>query len=76
VSATKEENDEPNNQPKPAVSGPPSWWNYSERWGVRTISLTSNNWDSGGRRVDQFGRSRAYWNTVTLVEYWSNHPEI
>jgi hypothetical protein len=39
------------------------------------MSLTSNIWHSGDRRVDQFGRT-AFWNTVTLVEYWSNHPEI
>lgn len=67
---------EPNNQPTPTDCLPPSWWDYTGRWGVRTISLPSNTWDSGSRRVDKFGRTRAYWNTITLVEYWSQHPEV
>ncbi|WP_157655783.1 hypothetical protein [Burkholderia ubonensis] len=54
---------------------PPIWWDFIGRWGVRVASLPSSTWDNGSRRVDQFGRSRAYWNTVALVQYWAEHPE-
>jgi hypothetical protein len=42
---------------------PPAWWPYPGRWGVAMAS-GSGGWDSGGRRIDFIGRSRAYWNTV------------
>jgi hypothetical protein len=44
---------------------PPAWWSYPGRWGVAVNSGTQS-WDSGGRRIDFKGRSRAYWNTVWL----------
>jgi len=54
----------------------PSWWDFSGRWGVKIIELTGNSWDSGSRRVDEGGRSRAYWNTYKIVEFWASHPEF
>jgi hypothetical protein len=42
---------------------PPPWWSYPGRWGVAMASGVGG-WDSGGRRIDFIGRSRAYWNTV------------
>jgi hypothetical protein len=44
---------------------PPAWWSYPGRWGV-AVDTDSTTWDSGGRRIDFVGRSRAYWNTVAL----------
>jgi hypothetical protein len=44
---------------------PPPWWNYPGRWGV-AVSSAMSSWDSGGRRFDFRGRSRAYFNTVIL----------
>jgi hypothetical protein len=44
---------------------PPAWWSYPGRWGV-AMSSGAAGWDSGGRRIDFKGRSRAYWNTVWL----------
>lgn len=47
----------------------PSWWTYPGRWGVRITPLASGQWDSGARRTDPFGRTRAYWNAYQLVEF-------
>jgi hypothetical protein len=47
----------------------PSWWTFSGRWGVRITPLASGEWDSGSRRTDPFGRSRAYWNAYQLVQF-------
>lgn len=47
----------------------PSWWEFAGRWGVRVTPTASGSWDSGSRRTDPFGRSRAYWNSYQLVQY-------
>ncbi|WP_300611286.1 hypothetical protein [Trebonia sp.] len=47
----------------------PSWWGFAGRWGVRVTPAFSGSWDSGSRRTDPFGRSRAYWNAYQLVQY-------
>lgn len=47
----------------------PSWWGFAGRWGVRVTPTASGSWDSGSRRTDPFGRSRAYWNSYQLVQY-------
>ena len=47
----------------------PSWWEFAGRWGVRVTPTASGSWDSGSRRTDPFGRSRAYWNAYQLVQY-------
>jgi hypothetical protein len=47
----------------------PSWWGFDGRWGVRVTPTASGSWDSGSRRTDPFGRSRAYWNAYQLVQY-------
>ncbi|HYB37949.1 MAG TPA: hypothetical protein VEF72_20880 [Mycobacterium sp.] len=47
----------------------PSWWEFPGRWGIRVTPTASGSWDSGSRRTDPFGRSRAYWNTYQLVQY-------
>jgi hypothetical protein len=52
----------------------PSWWAFPGRWGVRILNQITNEWDSGTRRVDNYGRSRAYWNTYRLVEFL-NDPD-
>lgn len=51
--------------PDNADCASPAWWNYAGRWGVAMSSAIAG-WDSGGRRIDFRGRSRAYWNTVWL----------
>jgi hypothetical protein len=51
--------------PDNASCVPPPWWSYAGRWGV-AVSSGAASWDSGGRRIDFRGRSRAYWNTVWL----------
>jgi hypothetical protein len=51
--------------PDNAGCQPPAWWGYPGRWGV-AMSSSAAGWDSGGRRIDFRGRSRAYWNTVWL----------
>ena len=38
----------------------PSWWTFAGRWGVRVNRLAAGQWDSGTRRTDPFGRTRAY----------------
>jgi hypothetical protein len=43
----------------------PAWWSYPGRWGI-AVSSSLPGWDSGGRRIDFIGRSRAYWNSVWL----------
>jgi hypothetical protein len=47
----------------------PSWWGFAGRWGVRVTPAASGSWDSGSRRTDPSGRSRAYWNAYQLVQY-------
>jgi hypothetical protein len=47
----------------------PSWWEFAGRWGVRITPTASGSWDSGSRRTDPFGRSRAYWNSFQLVQF-------
>jgi hypothetical protein len=47
----------------------PSWWEFAGRWGIRVTPAASGSWDSGSRRTDPFGRSRAYWNAYQLVQY-------
>lgn len=51
--------------PDNASCEPPPWWSYPGRWGV-AVAGGAGAWDSGGRRIDFIGRSRAYWNTVNL----------
>jgi hypothetical protein len=55
--------------PHPGVVELPSWWGYPGRWGVRIMNRASGSWDSGTRRVDEFERSRGYWNTYQLVAF-------
>ena len=52
----------------------PPWWKFPGRWGVWIQPVPLPSWDGGSRRFDPLGRSRAYWNTVQLVEYWSARP--
>jgi hypothetical protein len=47
----------------------PSWWAFPGRWGVRVTPMASGAWDSGSRRTDPFGRTRAYWNAYQLVQF-------
>jgi hypothetical protein len=47
----------------------PSWWTFPGRWGVRVTPMASGSWDSGSRRTDPFGRTRAYWNAYQLVQF-------
>jgi hypothetical protein len=47
----------------------PSWWTFAGRWGVRVTAMASGQWDSGSRRTDPFGRTRAYWNAYQLVQF-------
>ena len=47
----------------------PSWWTFAGRWGVRVNRLAAGQWDSGTRRTDPFGRTRAYWNAYQLVQF-------
>jgi hypothetical protein len=53
----------------PNVFEMPSWWEHSGRWGVRIMNRLSGQWDSGTRRVDEFERSRGYWNTYQLLSF-------
>ncbi|MDQ1685713.1 MAG: hypothetical protein QOC82_2450 [Frankiaceae bacterium] len=39
---------------------PPPWWSYTGRWGIK-VPPESSSWTSGTRRVDERGRSWAYW---------------
>jgi hypothetical protein len=55
--------------PASGINEMPSWWTFPGRWGVRITRLASGNWDSGSRRTDPFGRTRAYWNAYQLVEF-------
>jgi hypothetical protein len=52
--------------PSPAECENPAWWDYSGCWGVRVQHSFSSQWERGSRRVDEFGRSLAYWNALRL----------
>ncbi|APB72141.1 hypothetical protein PPYC1_17975 [Paenibacillus polymyxa] len=62
---------EPTSLENPIVEMP-TWWNFSGRWGVRTVHRATSEWDSGTRRVDKYGRSRGYWNTYRLIKFISD----
>lgn len=47
----------------------PTWWDFTGRWGVRVVHRATSEWDNGTRRVDNFGRSRGYWNTYNLMKF-------
>lgn len=55
--------------PAPLTVELPTWWGYTGRWGVRTVNQASAEWDSGTRRLDASGRTRAYWNTYRLFAF-------
>jgi hypothetical protein len=55
--------------PASGVIEKPSWWWFPGRWGVRITPLASGTWDSGSRRTDPYGRTRAYWNAYQLVQF-------
>ncbi|MFD7406792.1 hypothetical protein ACFV7R_29865 [Streptomyces sp. NPDC059866] len=48
----------------------PYWWDFSGLWGVR-VAPNATAWTSGMQRVDRFGRSLGYWNTVGLARAWA-----
>jgi hypothetical protein len=44
----------------------PTWWEYSGGWGVRVVNGFGTGWRNGTRRIDEHGRSWAYWNGLRL----------
>ncbi|AIK35272.1 hypothetical protein BG07_5772 (plasmid) [Bacillus pseudomycoides] len=62
---------EPTSMDNPIVEMP-TWWDFSGRWGIRTVHRATSEWDSGTRRVDKYGRSRGYWNTYRLIKFISD----
>jgi hypothetical protein len=48
----------------------PYWWRFAGRWGV-AVPSGSTSWSPGTRRVDRFGRSLGYFNTVSLARAWA-----
>jgi hypothetical protein len=69
--------------PRPHVSGYPSdsecenptWWDYSGGWGVMIQGGFGTGWEDGTRRVDEFGRSLAYWNGLRLSTVLHGGPD-
>lgn len=59
----------PSPLPSPAPIEMPIWWSFPGRWGVRVTPMASGTWDSGTRRTDPNGRTRAYWNAYQLVQF-------
>lgn len=49
----------------------PVWWDYRGAWGVPVHVRESSGWANGRPRVDEHGRSWAYWHAVRLDEYLS-----
>lgn len=45
---------------------PPSWWSFAGCWGIR-VANSFGGWDNAGRRIDPYGRSKAYWNALALL---------
>jgi hypothetical protein len=62
------DDDDPGAPPPPFEH--PYWWQFAGRWGV-AIPDGSLTWSSGTRRVDRFGRSLGYLNTVSVVKAWA-----
>lgn len=62
---------EPTSLDNPIVEMP-TWWDFSGRWGIRTVHRATSKWDSGTRRVDEYGRSKGYWNTYRLIKFISD----
>jgi hypothetical protein len=54
----------------------PAWWPYDGRWGVMVVPRVSSGWDSGMRRVDSMGRTKAYWNTLETIRFVNLTPGI
>jgi hypothetical protein len=59
-----------------ALYAHPAWWPYNGRWGVRVAVRPSSGWDSGTRRVDLSGRTKACWNTLEVFRFVHLHPGI
>lgn len=49
-----------------ATCSPPAWWNFAGSWGIR-VTNSVGGWDNAGRRIDPYGRSKAYWNAIALL---------
>lgn len=56
----------PTGYPSAELCENPTWWDYSGGWGVRVQAGFGTGWENGTRRVDEFGRSLAYWNGLRL----------
>ena len=53
--------------PPDALCEHPAWWNYAGRWGVRVTPSSAMQWTHGDRRIDEQGRTLAYWNSARLA---------
>lgn len=62
--------DEENPGSPPPRTEYPYWWDFAGRWGV-AVAPHSMQWASGTRRVDGWGRSLGYRNTVQLARAWA-----
>ncbi len=60
------ERPEPTGYPSAELCENPTWWDYSGGWGIRVQGGFGTGWENGTRRVDEFGRSLAYWNGLRL----------
>ncbi len=56
----------PTGYPSESLCENPTWWDYSGGWGIRVQGGFGTGWENGNRRIDEFGRSLAYWNGLRL----------
>jgi hypothetical protein len=47
----------------------PHWWPYTGSWGINVPPGVDNDWESGTRRVDEFGRSWGYWHALRMLTF-------
>jgi hypothetical protein len=53
----------------------PAWWWFTGGWGVDIPDDLAGKWDSGPRRVDEQGRSWAYWHALRLLTVMNGGSE-
>jgi hypothetical protein len=53
----------------------PAWWQFTGGWGVDIPDDLAGGWDSGTRRLDEQGRSWAYWHALRLLTVMNGGSE-
>ena len=60
------DDERPTGYPSETPCESPTWWDYSGGWGIKVLNGFGSGWENGTRRIDEHGRSWAYWNGLRL----------